>query len=122
MKDASHGGIWGAWNAQQELVGLVGLRHQLQAKLQHKASLYTVYVAPSARGTGLGRQLLETAIRHARQHADLRQLLLGVTAGNTAALRLYQSLGFVEYGHEPEALCVDGRYYDEILMRLALHS
>lgn len=79
-----------------------------------------MYVVPAARGTGLARPLLEAAIAHARQQPDLRQLQLGVTVGNAPALHLYPSLGFVEYGREPAALCVDGRYYDEILMQLEL--
>lgn len=119
LEGPSHSRLWGAW-VQQQLVGSVSLSHQLQAKVRHKAVLYAVYVAPAARGTGLARPLLEAAIAHARQQPDLRQLQLGVTVGNAPALHLYQSLGFVEYGREPAALCVDGRYYDEILMQLEL--
>ncbi|NJM49168.1 MAG: hypothetical protein HC860_25830 [Alkalinema sp. RU_4_3] len=29
---------------------------------------------------------------------------------------LYHRNGFVEYGRLPEALCIEGQYYDEILM------
>lgn len=118
----SHSAVWGAWNAHQLLVGSVGLLHLPQEKLQHKASLYAVYVAPSARGTGLGRQLLEAVIAYARGAAQLRQLYLGVTVGNAAALALYESLGFVVYGCEPAALRVDGCYHDELLLQLRLQA
>jgi len=50
----------------------------------------------------------------------IRQVQLSVTANNTAATALYASLGFVEYGREREALCVNGALYDETLMALAL--
>lgn len=122
MEGPSHSGIWGAWNANQVLVGTVGLLHLPQSKLQHKAALYAVYIAPCARGLGLGCQMMQTVIAHTRLLTDLRQLYLGVTAGNSPALRLYQSLGFVEYGREPAALCVEGQFYDEILMQLRLRD
>lgn len=122
LEGPSHSGIWGAWNTKQVLVGNVGLLHLPQDKLRHKASLYAVYVAPCARGEGVGRQLLEAVITHTRLLTELRLLNLGVTAGNTAALGLYQSLGFEEYGREPAALYVDGRYHDEILMQLRLRD
>lgn len=122
LEGPSHSGVWGAWNAQQVLVGSVGLLHLPQDKLRHKAALYAVYVAACARGEGLGRRLLEAVITHTRLLTDLRLLNLGVTANNTAALRLYQSLGFVEYGCEPAALSVDGLCHDEILMQLRLRG
>ena len=48
----------------------------------------------------------------------VRQLQLSVTAGNPRAL--YESLGFAEYGMEPEGLCVNGVLHDERLMTLRL--
>lgn len=122
LQGDSHSGIWGAWNTQGALVASAGLWHQRQAKVQHKADIYAVYVEPTARAAGLAPQLMQTVIAHAREHTDLRQLHLGVIAGNTHALRLYQSLGFVEYGLEPAALCVDGHYPDEHLMQLRLRD
>lgn len=118
---ASLSGAWGAWSPRQQLVGSAILWHQPREKLRHKASINGVYVEPSARGTGLAQQLLEAVLAHARQ-GGLRQLYLGVTAGNAPAQRLYTKLGFVEYGREPAALCVDGVYYDEVLMQLRLQN
>jgi RimJ/RimL family protein N-acetyltransferase len=43
-----------------------------------------------------------------------------VNAENPRALALYASLGFTAYGREPRTLCVDGVFYDEILMALTL--
>ncbi len=41
---------------------------------------------------------------------------LTVVTENEAARRLYEAMGFVEYGYEKRALKHDGRYYDEVLM------
>jgi len=43
-----------------------------------------------------------------------------VVSDNEQARRLYACLGFVEYGVEKNSLKQHGRYYDEILMALAL--
>ena len=48
----------------------------------------------------------------------VRQLQLSVTAGNPRAR--CTSLGFAEYGVEPEGLCVNGVLHDERLMTLRL--
>jgi GNAT superfamily N-acetyltransferase len=50
-------------------------------------------VVPEHRGRGMGRLLMEQALVGFRQ-AGLRRAYLEVTAQNTAAIRLYQSLGF----------------------------
>jgi ribosomal protein S18 acetylase RimI-like enzyme len=50
----------------------------------------------------------------------VEQVHLGVAATNEPAVRLYQSMGFVEYGREPRAIKLPDRYVDEFLMWLRL--
>jgi GNAT superfamily N-acetyltransferase len=66
------------------------------------ASLYQMWVAPEHRGTGAGRMLLEAVVAWARE-AGARQLALGVTCGDTPAMRLYACAGFKPVG-EPQPL------------------
>jgi ribosomal protein S18 acetylase RimI-like enzyme len=73
-----------------------------------------MYVRPAARNSGLGRRLLEAVVNHASGRVE--QLLLSVVSENEAAHRLYQELGFSEYGREMKALKLGERYLDEILM------
>ena len=55
--------------------------------------LAELYVVPGKRGQGLGRALMEHAIRHAREHgAD--SMDIGVDEPDGAARALYESLGF----------------------------
>jgi ribosomal protein S18 acetylase RimI-like enzyme len=55
--------------------------------------LAELYVAPARRGQGLGRLLMEAVLREARgRGADTMDI--GVDEPDTAARRLYESLGF----------------------------
>ena len=102
------------------LAGMVGVGRQRKLKMRHKAHIWSMYVAPAQRGQGLARQLMQAAIAHAAGMRGIRQVQLSVTANNTAASALYASLGFTVYGHEPDALCVNGQLYDETLMAMPL--
>lgn len=112
--------VWGAWDAQGNLVGSTGLQHHSLDKVRHKALVYAVYVAPQARGAGLSRRLVQAAIDYARAQPLLQHMLLNVTGTNLQAHQLYRSLGFQEYGREPHAIVTDGVLHDQILMWLPL--
>ena len=105
--------ILGAFRGS-ELVAIAGFAIQQGQKRAHKGLLWGMYVRPSARMGGVGRQLIEAILEVARQHVELIQLT--VVRDNARARRLYASLGFVDYGLESNALKQDGRYYDEVLM------
>ncbi len=49
----------------------------------------------------------------------VRRVNLLVYVPNEPALSLYRSLGFKVCGTEPEAVCLQGSYYDGIHMSLA---
>jgi len=58
------------------------------------AELETLCVLPRARGTGVGTALMH-AVFAALRVRDLRQLSLGVIAGNDASRRFYEKWGLV---------------------------
>jgi ribosomal protein S18 acetylase RimI-like enzyme len=65
------------------------------------AHLYSMWVAPQARGTGAGRALVEAVIAWAGERGA-RRLTTSVTQGNVAAAALYEAAGFADTGrHEP---------------------
>jgi GNAT superfamily N-acetyltransferase len=69
------------------------------------ANLYQMWVAPEYRGMGVGQMLLQAVIAWARE-ANAHQLALGVTCGDTPAMRLYTHAGFKPVG-QPQALRPD---------------
>ncbi len=100
------------------LAGSAGFAVERGRKVRHKGGLWGVYVAPEVRGRGLGAALLARLIEHARQHVAVLQG--GVVTANAGAWALYRRLGFEQYGLEADALRIDGRAYDEALLRLRL--
>jgi GNAT superfamily N-acetyltransferase len=105
--------MFGAFHGT-EIFGTAGILFGSGTKEAHKGRLVGMYVRPSSRRAGVGRRLVEAIIEFARGRIELIQL--SVVADNHEALRLYASLGFVEYGLEKKALKQDGRYYDEVHM------
>ena len=105
--------MFGAFDGS-EIVGVAGLLIGKGRKEAHKGRLVGMYVRPGSRKTGVGRRLVESIIELAGQWVELVQL--SVVRDNEAARRLYERLGFVEYGIERKALKQNGRYYDEVLM------
>ncbi|MEV4599827.1 GNAT family N-acetyltransferase [Amycolatopsis sp. NPDC049253] len=59
--------------------------------------LLSMYVAPSARGLGVGEALVEAVAQWA-SHQDARTVRLQVFEDNAAAIALYRRCGFLEDG------------------------
>ena len=76
----------------------------------------SVYVAEAARGTGVGRALLEALIP-ASEAAGFWTLLAGVIADNAASLALHERVGFVRVGVQHRlGQDVTGRWRDVVLL------
>jgi len=99
-----------------DLAGMVGFAREGGQKRTHKGFIWGMYVAPEARGQGVGRALMTDALTRAAALPGLEQIHLGVVTTNAAARALYRSLGFSAYGTERRALKVGDRYVDEELM------
>jgi GNAT superfamily N-acetyltransferase len=86
--------------------GCVALRALDPAKVEIKR----LYVRDSARGSGLGKRLVESAISAARR-VGYTELRLDTLETMTAARTLYQSLGFLEIPPYGDAHIPGTRFY-----------
>jgi ribosomal protein S18 acetylase RimI-like enzyme len=75
----------------------------------HSGVLTTNFVATWARGHGLARMIVEAVEGEARAHG-LTVLNLDVRETQTAAVQLYQSLGYTLYGTHARYARVDGAW------------
>jgi len=112
--------IVGAFESAGALVGAAGLYREQRRKMAHRARIWGVYIAPAARGKGLGAPLMTAAIDLARGWPEVRSVGLSVSERSVAARRLYERLGFRQWGLEPGALTWEGVAYDEVHMVLEL--
>jgi ribosomal protein S18 acetylase RimI-like enzyme len=103
-----------------ELAGTAGFFRERKLKTRHKGQIWGVYVTDRLRGEGVGRMLIQDLISRASGVEGLEQLVLGVTTSNTAAVRLYTSLGFQSFGCERNSLKIGNTYYDTGHMTLFL--
>jgi GNAT superfamily N-acetyltransferase len=86
--------LLGAADADSPPAGVAQLRFRFGIWwAAEDALLEDLYVTESARGTGLGRALLEAVVEQARARG-CRRIELDVNDNNAAALALYRSLGF----------------------------
>jgi putative acetyltransferase len=99
---APGGAFWVVEDGRGRIVGTCGL--WLDPGDPARCELRKMYLLPEWRGRGLGGQLLETALGHAR-HAGRRRVELETNRAMTAAIGLYESRGFREIEGETCARC-----------------
>ena len=83
----------------------------------HKMVMWGVFTSPRRRRLGLSRQVVNTALQHAFENG-VDRVNLQVYVPNEPAIALYKTIGFVEYGVESEAVCLDGHYHNGVHMTL----
>ncbi len=74
------------------------------------------------RGRGYGQEAIQLALNFAFNELNLHRVCLTVFAYNTAAVALYERLGFVREGVYREHVHRDGQRYDMILYGLLRHE
>ena len=105
---------------ENALASCASLQRYPGLKASHRALIGGVYTTPTLRRQGFARALLDYMIDLAKQWAGLRYLALSVSADSAGAIALYESLGFVQWGTEPDVIHIDGRDYDEVYLTLKL--
>ena len=99
-----------------QLIGISGFFRHEPIKAFHKGTVWSVFVNPAFQGRGFGRKLMDETLKEAWKMDGLESILIGVSSDNPPAINLYRSLGFTDYGQEPNCLKHEGKYVDEILM------
>ncbi len=103
----AHGVFFGLWEGD-DLIAVAGTH--LVAADEGAAAIGNVYVRRDRRGRGLSRTVT-AAVLHALR--DLETVGLNVRADNAAAIRVYESLGFVTHCEFREALALEKKVAGE---------
>lgn len=100
-------------------IGLCTLYLQPYRKLAHQCE-FGIIVSDQERGKGVGTFLLQSAMALAQETFKIELLHLQVYAGNPA-VRLYERLGFKEFGRQDEWIKEnDGSFTARIFMERTL--
>ncbi|MGB9790121.1 GNAT family N-acetyltransferase [Thermotoga caldifontis] len=99
---------------QGEIVGMITLAGSSRRKILHKAEL-GISVRKPYWGKGIGSALISEALRIAKQKG-FKKIQLEVMEHNERAIRLYKKFGFEIEGRKKKAICMDGQYFDLLVM------
>jgi phosphinothricin acetyltransferase len=103
-------------DADSGVIGWTALSAYSGRRVYTGVAWESVYVAEAARGTGVGRALLEALIA-ASEAAGFWTLLAGVLADNAASLALHERVGFVRVGVQHRlGQDASGRWRDVVLL------
>jgi ribosomal protein S18 acetylase RimI-like enzyme len=82
-------------NSQETIIGTVALRSFPTNNSIPTCELKRLYLAPSSRGLGVSKLLMDVVIARAKE-LGYREMLLDTLSSMTAARRLYERYGFVQ--------------------------
>ncbi len=118
---AAHAGAYPALVAERgkEVVGFSSLSPYRPRPGYSTAVEDSVYVASSARGQGVGRQLLEAAVEAARSHG-FHSIVGRISAEQLPSIKLHEACGFEMVGVEREIGRKFGRWIDVAIAQLIL--
>ena len=111
-----HAGLTAEWDGKP--CGLANLYIQPFRKLAHTC-LFSIIVHKEFRGKGVGRQLIEELMKLAKTKFHIEILHLEVYEGNPAK-KLYERLGFKEFGCQTRFIKEEQNYLAKIFMQKPL--
>ncbi|MCO5224172.1 MAG: GNAT family N-acetyltransferase [Thermomicrobiales bacterium] len=110
--------LFAAFDEQGQIVAQTGCFADT-GKRSHIAMVISVYTHPEHRGHGLAQQLVAAAIHHLQRFLEITSIRISVNSNNQPARHIYEKLGFVTWGEEPDAIrAADGSCHNECHMVL----
>ena len=103
----------------EEIIGCLTFSGGSRAWTRH-AGEFGISVVATHWGRGIGRRLLDMLLAWAEGGGVVRKINLRVHPDNARAIALYQSLGFVTEGRLTRETCVDGEFFDCLIMGRAV--
>lgn len=118
---------WSSWNAkflpqcrfvianQTDLLGWCALSKVSTREVYKGVAETTIYMAPEARGMGLGKALLDYLVK-ASEEEGFWTLQAAIFPQNEASIQLHKNCGFRTIGNRERVAKRQGVWYDNLLM------
>ncbi len=110
--------IW-VMEHQEQVVGWLSLQMFYGRPAYRATTEISLYVSPDHQGQGIGRQLAEHAIAQCPK-LGITTLLSFIFGHNQPSLKLFQRLGFEQWGNLPQVAELDGVQRDLVLLGLKI--
>ncbi|MBO5101681.1 MAG: GNAT family N-acetyltransferase [Clostridia bacterium] len=102
----------------ERVVGNGVIERERIPRYSHRATL-SLTVLSEYSGQGIGSSLMKELLDFSRV-SGLRTVSLEVRADNVRAISLYRKFGFDLIGTYKDYFCIDGKYYDALIMQIIL--
>ena len=102
---------------EDQLVGITGFIREQRAKTHHKGFVWGVFVYKEYRGRRIGKRLMEELIQKVESLEGIQKIVLSVSHTSDNACKMYERLGFVLYGREPNAMIWEDESIDTLLLQ-----
>ena len=100
----------------EELAGVINITADQRPRVRHIGDVF-LGIKKAYWGNGLGSILMEEAIEWAQSSGSIRRLQLTVQKRNTAAVHLYEKMGFIIEGLQERGAYIEGgEFLDVYLM------
>ena len=109
--------MFGAFD-EKRLIGITGFNRMARQRAMHRGELVQVYVDSDYRGQNIGEKLIRHVLEYAFTLEGIEQVQLSVIAGNQAAIKLYEKIGFKTFGVQPRYFKAGDTYMDQQFMQL----
>lgn len=98
---------------------LVGFIEGRRGTLKEKDNCsFGIGLSREVRDQGLGRQLIQSAIKEMKKRWKPKNIYVEVVADNERAVALYKSCGFTEFARFPNWINHFGEYFDKLVLLL----
>lgn len=104
------------------IVGNLFLQKMPLESLSHRIQINGLGVDIAFHGQGIGKELMNEAIRFSKELQGIDYLELGVTKINAIAIELYEKLGFEIISEIEDEFRIEGEKLTSLTMRLDLNS
>ncbi|WCO00331.1 GNAT family N-acetyltransferase [Psychroserpens ponticola] len=100
------------------LIGISGFQRYERLKIDHRGIIIQVYVKPQFQGKSVGINLIKFTLSEAFKIQGIEQVEIDVIESNTKAAKVYEKIGFAEYGIQKHFLKIENNYYDHKMMMI----
>lgn len=100
--------------SEGKLIGVSGV--YMAEKVEKHVGTFGISLAKEFRGEGLGTILMEKVLVEAKNLKGIRIVTLTMFGTNEIAKKLYEKMGFTEYGRLPKGIAYKGSFIDYVYM------